>query len=475
MRFLNLVLIVPDNLGVLGTTLGVGVFGPSEPTALPETAPALAPAIVPAIVPAVSPNILGLANNEELDALLTFRSGPEFVDESIHPTHAQLEESLWFRKEELIPFSAYTAARADTQVGCAGGFCKRNRVPPILKPNVRGSVTIHLSDTLYYFDKTAVYGIAELPDAVIKYFAWCWDEKEPNDSIVTEAFFMEKLARLQLAPRVYYYSDYLGYDIGFKRYIGEFDGRWAKLQSTRCPRYGYPAVRYMIMERVGDSLIQYMNENIRKKTMTLLNAVKLGAQMVGFLRKLHSLNIVHGDAHLGNYVRKSNGKLLMIDFARSKLSETLVEDVCTAGRRQRYYNFSWWEMLNCKTAFRDDVYRAIQNVGFLLHGEKLGKYMDDGHFETIKMKAEFFEFEGVTLESIPTGAGGRRKVNFRKLRSSFAKLSEIATVSPIPWYGKPDYDAILAILREIIFEIRPSLKEKYESLSGERKYEVFRI
>ena len=79
------------------------------------------------------------------------------------------------------------------------------------------------------------------------------------------------------------------------------------------------------------------------------------------------------------------------------------------------------------------------------------------------------------MESIPTGAGGRQKVSFQKLRSLLAKISEIALVSPIPWYGKPNYDVVIGIFREIIFEINPSLKKKYEILPRDRKNEVFRI
>ena len=158
-------------------------------------------------------DVLCVASNEELNGILTGRSGLGYVDRSVHMAHSEASRNLWFSAEEDIPGMAFEKAKDNqvvVHVGCFAGLFRKRKPSPAI-PVLDLPVRIHLSDPLHVTKRTGVFGIVELPQALIKYYAWCKNKYEPNDSIVTEAFFMQKLSPLGLAPKVYYYSDYFDY------------------------------------------------------------------------------------------------------------------------------------------------------------------------------------------------------------------------------------------------------------------------
>jgi hypothetical protein len=438
--------------------------------------------------------LLGVVSNEELNTLLNRRiSDPIDATNPAHVVHSELSGSLWGSETEYIPVEVFEAAGGDlyptVKVGCFGGFCKRPRIP--LTPT-DGKIMIHLLSPLHKATRTGVYPIRELPRAVIKYFAWCRDETEPIDPIVIEGFFMEKLSRLNIAPKVFYYSDYFGYSTppshlprqlvtnsSFEKTRVLYDGDCRKVLAGP-----HPSVRYMIMERLGDSLAEYG----MSKQRSFLNAMKLGGQMVSLMKKLHSHNIVHGDAHYGNFVFRCNdvrnpacGDVVIIDFGRTKLLTVTGSSSVPNGCYDHvvfYHPFaSKWEMKGCTTAFRDDVYRVVLASAVLMYKDRLFEHIagltDEGRIR-LKRNANFFEIRDASgevvdkmgLEHIPIGVW--RKPALDAIRGWLQNISEVVSRENINWFLKPNYDSIIDDYRTIVLLLDPSLARKPDQ-------EIFRI
>ena len=423
--------------------------------------------------------------------------------------HSEPSRNLWFSAEEDVPEKAFEKAKDNqvvVHVGCFAGLFRKKTYPTIPVPD--RPVRIHLSDPLHVTKRTGVFGIVELPQALIKYYAWCKNKYEPNDSIVTEAFFMEKLSPLGLAPKVYYYSDYFGYSSGeqvanlFEPKTTAFAKSNPKIlmsHETKCSKDGSPPVlRFMIMERLGMSVSIYAE----KKQRPFLNAMKLGAQMISLLKKLHSYNIVHGDAHWGNFVFKchdvknpSCGQLVMVDFGRSKLiTPTMTSHGCESYVKNKHIFASKWEMKGCPCVYRDDVYRAVQNSAMAMYKGKLWDYIADVSLEPytrMKNYAHFFEVRDVYgrivgkmgLEHLDLGRG-KAAPKIKQIRPLLDQISvEVSRTIPQStpdgirylfedvgrdWLSKPNYDLIINAYREIVVIIEPSS-------AGKSDDEIFRI
>jgi len=226
-------------------------------------------------------------------------------------------------------------------------------------------VLVHLSENpIHRAGPTGVFSINEMPDTVIKYHLYCKSDLDYLDAIVLESFFMEKLARAGICPRVHYYSDYMQ-RIPHHPLIPQL--LVGKVKRRKCRRSHQPAnIRFMIMDKVGISVGSWA----RYHNPTFINVMRAGAQMIVLLKKLHSWNVLHGDAHWGNFAFKSGktGDLVLLDFGRSRIINEAVDYAANGGKIQRFcknvdnlhiFN-SKWEMKSCNPAFRDDVYRAVQ-------------------------------------------------------------------------------------------------------------------
>ena len=338
---------------------------------------------------------------------------------------------------------------------------------------VEGSSEIGIitSPFIWKEGKTGVYAIEGIPQKVIKYHAYCWDpETDPYDSIVVESYFMNRLARE--APGITLNVDFYS---GYVDDLGSLPHDQRKLLDVQCPKqetegveiYVLPHIRYMIMDKVGPSLKQYMMTRPDGR-IEFLEAMRLGKEMIQLLKRLHHLNIIHGDAHMGNFAFKSddvpNSGLILIDFGRAEFvdDETAAKDPTLPHCQLFHPNVAIWEIFGCKVSFRSDVYRAVKMTAMSLYGRSATLYLlglitppkqgdreNLREFIRIKKMADFWQLgTSLNLERVlPSTPKGIRD----QIRGRLKTVSDwITNCTSKGFYTKPNYDGIIAEYDAII-------------------------
>jgi len=333
---------------------------------------------------------------------------------------------------------------------------------------------------------------------LIKYHLDCVGEDarfDPVNSIILESFFMEKLAPVGLSPPVYYYSDTAAPDT-YSPVPALTAGSTAtspdifeKLRGkVKCfTKDVQPSVRYLVSEHVGKSIAEFVAESGKIPILFFVDIMRLGGQMMTYLEKLHSYNVIHGDAHLHNWA-SFGGRITMIDFGRSRLrfeSEIVKQNNCRLTEIIHHLWTTKWELVYCTNSFRDDVYNALFMVAAMIHGGDLLDFVsflatnagDAGKAEHVRLKSEalFFDYSLPSSTGITVTAGIRTEFSLgdiikhtETLASVRALLTEITTeiITIDSIEKKADYPKIKFLFAEIIKLLDPNAKklEKFEDL-----------
>jgi hypothetical protein len=192
--------------------------------------------------------------------------------------------------------------------------------------------------------------------------------------------------------------------------------------------------------------------------------------MIELIKKLHSFNVIHGDAHLGNFATRLRNpdELMFIDFGRAKyVGAQDIEKAKNNGGKFRsnkefFHPFiGKWERQDCKPAFRDDVYRAVATTAIIIHGSAHIKYLkvlphfskdlikqikDTGNLLNLpqlryKDSVEnAYVLEELLVEKVSGISGGR----LGEIQKHLGIISALAVhEDPQDPYHKPDYDLII--------------------------------
>jgi hypothetical protein len=330
---------------------------------------------------------------------------------------------------------------------------------------------------IYKQAHTGVYDIVRHPEKVIKYHAYCFDSKtDPYDAIVVEAYFMNRLADKApgLTLKVDFYSGYVSTPPALS------PGRVGKIPDMTCPGGVQPHIRYMIMDRVGPSLIAHMQAG-RDRRIPFLEAMTLGKQMIQLMQRLHKLQIIHGDAHMGNFAFESDvegSKLILIDFGRSQFVEEGAPEPDRVKDCQMIHPYAaLWEIDGCRVSFRDDVYRAVQMTAMSIYGMIHYDYLGmltripdlatrgDPHverdysarvkkFRRIKNSANFWDFGGLFDLNEKIGSSAASVDSIPRIRPHLMTISRLI-VNPRNHFSKPNYDGIIDEYDAIIAILSP--------------------
>ncbi len=363
------------------------------------------------------------------------------------------------------------------------------------------SVEIELSaDLIFDADTTSVYAI-ESPsawtDSVIKYQLFCGTGFDKSAPMLTEAFFLKLLEQQpdQITHKLRYMSG------PFKAPFDDSE-KFTKVAKTHCdavdkdeevPLY-FDMIQYMITERMGQDLRAYAKDQFELSTFNdfgdnVANAFRLTAQMIRLLEKLHALNIIHGDAHWGNFVFDANHDLKIIDFGRARVIDPLayktayddnnhqdprlegfgeVQNDSNEANLQVHTYVSMWETYYALPSFRDDVFRVIQTLAFMLHGldytsmANLWSSPQHKDVKTAYYKYKHLDniFETELICSYPEkGMDTLVRANFvlddilpdHNLEASRRSLERIlASVRNTKIYERPNYHGIIEELEKLI-------------------------
>ena len=403
--------------------------------------------------------ISGVWNEATLSRILGIRmKDKEFFP--THPVHSKMSRhhsgQQVFRED--IPIIVYN-----------------NLVPSSTIPGGGGGGPMMMQVTLTPIDE-ALYSIREIPNTFLKYYAWCYSDGIDGsiDPLIRNVFFMERLAPTRMCPSIYYYSDAEVKNPTMTLELsnlhtqpiceGEISGR-------------IPHIRYLIMEAYGPTIDDYVVASLTGKRR-FLNIIKLGAQMILILKQLHGWNIVHRKIDVRAFAlsRQNLGRLVLLEYNFAYIHDPLDSFIATKNFcppedeslhptivvGETSIEMSKWELQGCEPIFRDDVYRAVQNVAFLMFGEELISFFksrsmsQDGAsrdwFTEVKSKAKFFDIQkqsGGTLQ-IP-------KLKSRKtIERHLAAISAEVSRERAHQWEKPDYDFILDRYKNIIRLLDPS-------------------
>ncbi len=228
----------------------------------------------------------------------------------------------------------------------------------IAKEHTHGHITAVFSVQLVHLKRQAVV-----------YHLICGE-----DLVVVDFFFLDLLKNSGIVPRVLWMSQPLdGSELLTKS--NNSSGVSGKLPIARdsCGANGpIPKVRYLVMEYFSKNLFQMFED---KDGTSFHYATVFGVQLIQLLKDLHSRNIVHGNINPGNIIFNDHEPLRLVDFKRASIkwdnveppthcmdSNLKIEDL----KVMRVWDTPWTAK-GCVPSFRDDVYRAILVIAYMVH------------------------------------------------------------------------------------------------------------
>lgn len=300
---------------------------------------------------------------------------------------------------------------------------------------------------------TAVYeieGSDRRPSGVVLvYRQFCPHSTRRVSTVGSDFWFLRHLEGSGIVPRVYDISAGLsGKDI--LKVFGSFAEADGKTDVSFCPDASEsPEIRYIVMEKLSGIAVydEIMRIDPESVGLPISDAIALAMGMVEALRTSHSYNVIHGDAHGGNFIARGRGDykgMKLIDFERARLfdfDEYTAGESCELGwKSQRNPRFrltplsSIWEAWGCFSSFRDDIHHVMVYLGFMMYG---GSYFD------------FFQHLSLVWRNPETGKFGLTVSNF--LSQSWRAFRGAGHIFEITGFR----DAIVELGHERVLQVKP--------------------
>lgn len=331
---------------------------------------------------------------------------------------------------------------------------------------------------------TSVLNILADPSVVIVYRQFCMDQTG-IDNTVMDYWFLSYLEDTGVVPKVYTISQALSGDMLAGIYGAEARGKlglgYCRHTLTR------PTIRYVIMEKIyGKSIEETVHE---KGSFSINVAASVGIQIVSILQRIHSLGVIHGDAHWGNFLidhaKVHDPWMKMIDFEFATIHDRLrmqriAEPICETGAeptpdsQSPDSNATPWERVGCPKSFRDDMYHALLVIAAALYGDDYLTYFQYlstgpdvnvasrarllGFWDEHRFSGHIFNVEQYS-ELIPDSIRSRfllvDVLPEGVLGSVASELDNITThVLSLGLHDRPDYEGIIELLENIVDDTR---------------------
>lgn len=287
------------------------------------------------------------------------------------------------------------------------------------------------------------------PDLLMKY-----QTDSPLDGILihpllTDFWFLQAVEHLGISPRPFAVSSPV--------HLPERAALKTMFQMKPVERRTHSVlgamVRYSIMERGGLSLHAYMQTR-PDKHVGFKESIQIGIKLLNLVRRLHDDGgIVHGDLHTGNFVFRSADAedFWIIDYGAAYYIADFPENTRVRPDRSWIHGmFTPWEIEGFKPGRRDDVFKVILAVAWIMNGQHLMDHfisIEDDEDESYAIKASGDLFRALPgydpLSEISLPPRLRQKV-LGKLSNVLHIVRNIQSVSE-----RPDYEGIISELESV--------------------------
>ena len=306
------------------------------------------------------------------------------------------------------------------------------------------SSIVPLKNKPYVATKTSVIFEAErTPDLLVKYQVDCFDiDTEGIHPLLKDYWFLRRLGEKKLTPRAYFLSAPASMPI---RETFKTTFLMTPRERYSCAKAG-GRVRYMLSEKVGKDIHSLM-ANYAGGKVPVEKVFRLGVKMMDLIRKLHDEGgVVHGDIHTGNICFKSehnHEELRLIDFGRANLVVSAADGVEPIVMEAFGWNdplLSPWNMEGFREARRDDVFKVLIAIAFLMNGHE--------YAATLRLQTMEEAYEYKTRGDIFTIPGRDPVVNSPRVALILAEILQIVRMTQLD--QRPDYEAVISRLTEAV-------------------------
>jgi hypothetical protein len=308
-----------------------------------------------------------------------------------------------------------------------------------------------LGDLVVRTKYSTLFFIKKFSRAIVKYQTDCFTESVVHP-LLRDAWFLSELADSGMVPQIHYVSPPAGLPdrVTLKTRFLMSDSDWSRcLLAQRAP-----TVRFMVMERIDEDFYALL----RRIQPSVLEAITITHKLLRGIKYMHSKGIVHGDIHPGNLglIHGDDGSLriLFFDFGSAFFVEEKegFPDLEAEPRSLVHCLYSHWNIEGFRFGYRDDVFKALMVLAFLIHGRVWTDYcvglVSDVEAMLAFKRDEFF------FELPPHIAGGKLAQRIgthvppgakRSARTHLARALALARKPDSP-NSLPDYDGIIAEL-----------------------------
>ena len=260
---------------------------------------------------------------------------------------------------------------------------------------------------------STVFGIRKHPEDVVKYQVDC--SGRGFHSLTRDFHFLKLLEPAGISPRAKILSgEQPIVTVGTSRVLSfkMDDEDWED-----CLRKGYPPVRYMIIERMGQSVHEFISKH---GTLSLRDSARLGVHLMRTIQRLHSLGFIHGDIHHGNVLFHPGNNIdrgvVLIDFEFAKRLDTNDVKLRPIPTHPHALHTPW-VFQGDPPSYRDDVFRAVEVLAFAMVGHSL-------------------------YTSIEEAASSLPRRDFMMMKLSSAMLDHVERTIPLNPLAKRNLDAL---------------------------------
>lgn len=317
--------------------------------------------------------------------------------------------------------------------------------------------TLVLGERLHQTFTSTIFAVDRLRDVVVKFQVGCYDISEDKfHPLLKDFWYLDELSGLRITPHVYYISQQAKMPLVATRKTA-FE--MSSVDRAACHNEHDGQVRFMLMERVGESLHKHSYGISYDGKVPFDQAIKLGIDMMAMIRTLHDEGgVVHGDLHEGNVCfsnKMGSAKrqhLMLIDFGRA-VPVVVEDDEVPSELTDPITTDSWlltpWDYQGVRMSRRDDVFKVLQIIATLLNGDSYAWKDNDLSRDLAR---QFKETGNLFVSWKPGSVDLVDSLRISLTAKETVKLNLAAILSSVRGLSidqRPNYEAILTLLEEI--------------------------